>query len=218
MLAKCSNRGLRRQKGSRKEAFNQQISIPPYLCRREIKCSVRRIGGPLEVRTNPLPPPGLAWIMQDLKLLSFNVQWFRDLGASFSSFGCFVLESWVLRFRVLGASFSRFGCFVLRSSFSKLTCLLYQIAFRNCTFSSAPQRPFLVSSGGKEKRKSAVYDGKGERERERERERQRERAFPVSVVHRALTITFYCTTKGCLCGEESVDTKSYPVCELSLNQ
>ena len=59
-----------------------------------------------------LPPPGLACVMQDLKLLSFNIQWFRDLGASFSSFGCFVFESWVLRFRVLGASFSRFGCFV----------------------------------------------------------------------------------------------------------
>ena len=43
---------------------------------------------------------------------------FRDLGASFSSFGCFVFEIWVLRFRVLGASFSSFGCFVLRSSFS----------------------------------------------------------------------------------------------------
>ena len=50
---------------------------------------------------------------------------FRDLGASFSSFGCFVFEIWVLRFRVLGASFSNlgasfssFGCFVLRSSFS----------------------------------------------------------------------------------------------------
>ena len=61
--------------------------------------------GPLEVRTHPLPPP--------------------DSGASFSSFGIFVFEFWVLRFRsrvlrfrVLGASFSRFGCFVLRSSFS----------------------------------------------------------------------------------------------------
>ena len=50
---------------------------------------------------------------------------FRVLGASFSSFGYFVFESWVLRFRswvlrfrVLGASFSSFGCFVLRSSFS----------------------------------------------------------------------------------------------------
>ena len=54
------------------------------------------------------------------------------LGASFSSFGCFVFDlgcfvfefwvlrfrSWVLRFRVLGASLSSFGCFVLRSSFS----------------------------------------------------------------------------------------------------
>ena len=43
---------------------------------------------------------------------------FRDLGASFSSFGWFVFEFWVLRFRVLGASFSSLGCFVLRSSFS----------------------------------------------------------------------------------------------------
>ena len=72
---------------------------------------------------------------------------FGFLGASFSSFGVFVFEFWVLpfrsrvlcfrvlgasflrlrglrfrsrvpRFRVLGASFSRFGCFVLRSSFS----------------------------------------------------------------------------------------------------
>ena len=29
---------------------------------------------------------------------------FRDLGASFSSLGCFVFEIWVLRFQVLGAS------------------------------------------------------------------------------------------------------------------
>ena len=78
------------------------------------------IGGPLEVRTHSLPPPGLACVMQDLKLLSFNVQWFRDLGALCLSFGCFVFESWVLRFQVFGASFSRFGCFVLRSSFSKV--------------------------------------------------------------------------------------------------
>ena len=48
---------------------------------------------------------------------------FRVLGASFSSFGCFVFEFWVLRFRVLGASFSRFGCFVLRSSFSSASFL-----------------------------------------------------------------------------------------------
>ena len=44
------------------------------------------IGGPLKVRRHPLPPTGLACVMQDLKLLSFNVQWFPDLGASFSSF------------------------------------------------------------------------------------------------------------------------------------
>ena len=35
-----------------------------------------------------------------------------------SSFGCFVFDFWVLRFRDLGALFSSFGCFVLRSSFS----------------------------------------------------------------------------------------------------
>ena len=48
-----------------------------------------------------LPPPGLACVMQDLKSLSLNVQWFRDLGASFSSFGCCVFEFWALRFRDL---------------------------------------------------------------------------------------------------------------------
>ena len=36
----------------------------------------------------------------------------------FRDFGVFVFEFWVLRFRDLGASFSSFGCFVLRSSFS----------------------------------------------------------------------------------------------------
>ena len=65
--------------------------------------------GPLEERTHPLPPP--------------------DSGASFSSFGVFVFEIWVLRFRsrvlrfrVLGASFSRFGCFVLN-----LGCFVFEI-------------------------------------------------------------------------------------------
>ena len=51
-------------------------------------------------------------------VFEFWVLRFRDLGASFSRFGCFVFEIWVLRFRVLGASFSRFGCFVLWSSYS----------------------------------------------------------------------------------------------------
>ena len=89
------------------------------------------IGGPLELRTHPLPPPGLACVMQDLKLLSFNVQWFRDLGASFSSFGCFFFESWVLCFRVLGASFSRFESFifeiwVLRASVFVFECFVFK--------------------------------------------------------------------------------------------
>ena len=74
------------------------------------------------MRTYRLPPPGLACVMQDLKLLSFNVQWFRDLGASFSSFECSVFESWVLRFRVLGASnrFRDLGAPFSSASFSKL--------------------------------------------------------------------------------------------------
>ena len=59
------------------------------------------------MRTHPLPPPGFAYVMQDLKLLFFNVQWFRDLGASLSSFGCFVFEIWVLRSSFSSASFSK---------------------------------------------------------------------------------------------------------------
>ena len=43
---------------------------------------------------------------------------FRDFGVFVFDLECFVFEFWVLRFRVLGASFSSFGCFVLRSSFS----------------------------------------------------------------------------------------------------
>ena len=87
-----------------------------------------------------LPPPGLACVMQDLKLLSFNVQWFRDLGASFSSFGCFVFESWVLCFRVLGASFSRFGCFVFEFwvlRFRDLGASCFGLRFQNYHASNA---------------------------------------------------------------------------------
>ena len=47
-----------------------------------------------------------------LKVVALNLQWFRDLGASFFSFGCFVFKFWVFHFRVLGASFSSLGCFV----------------------------------------------------------------------------------------------------------
>ena len=60
------------------------------------------IGGPLKVRTDPLPPPGLACVMQDLKVVVLQ----RTV---VSRFGCFVFEFWVLRFRDLGAS-----CFGLR--------------------------------------------------------------------------------------------------------
>ena len=43
---------------------------------------------------------------------------FKFKGRRFRVFGVFVFEIWVLRFRDLGASFSRFGCFVFRSSLS----------------------------------------------------------------------------------------------------
>ena len=52
--------------------------------------------GPLEVRTHPLPPP--------------------DSGASFSSFGCFVFEVWVLRSSFSSASVSKLPTNVLFSS------------------------------------------------------------------------------------------------------
>ena len=41
---------------------------------REIKCSVGWIGGPLEVQTHPLPPPGLACVSG----FEFWVLRFRD--------------------------------------------------------------------------------------------------------------------------------------------
>ena len=59
------------------------------------------------MRTHALPPPG--WLVKVVVLHPTVV----------SSFECFVFESWVLCFRDSGASFSSFGCFVLRSSFSR---------------------------------------------------------------------------------------------------
>ena len=49
---------------------------------------------------------------------------FRDLGASFSSLGCFVFEFWVLRFRDLGAS-----CFGLRFRVLRFRYYHYVIAY-----------------------------------------------------------------------------------------
>ena len=50
--------------------------------------------------------------IKDRPVSSFWVLRFRDLGASFSSLGCFVFEFRVLRFRDLGALFSSLGCFI----------------------------------------------------------------------------------------------------------
>ena len=54
--------------------------------------------------------------MLDVKLQLFSLQWFRVLGASFSSasfsrFRCFVFEIWVLR-----ASVFVFECFVFETT------------------------------------------------------------------------------------------------------
>ena len=87
---------------------------------------------------------------------TYSLQWFRVLGASFSSFGCFVFEfwvlrfrTWVLRFRVLGASFSNFGCFVfefwvlrfrvLGASFSSFGCFVLRSSFSSASFSKLPR-------------------------------------------------------------------------------
>ena len=78
--------------------------------------------GPLEVRTHPLPPPDSDCVMQDVQPTVVSRFWvlrfrswvprFRVLGASFSSFGCFVFEFWVLR-----ASVFVFECFVFETTF-----------------------------------------------------------------------------------------------------
>ena len=60
---------------------------------------------------------GLVFI-KDRPVSSFWVLRFRSRVLRFRDLAVFVFEIWVLRFRVLGASFSSFGCFVLRSSFS----------------------------------------------------------------------------------------------------
>ena len=75
------------------------------------------------MRTHPLPPPDSDYVMQDVKLQLLNLQWFRVLDASFSSFECFV-------FKILGSSFSRFRglCFrVLGASFSSFGCFVFEI-------------------------------------------------------------------------------------------
>ena len=71
--------------------------------------------GPLEVRTHPLPPPDSDCVIQWFRVLGasfwrFRGLRFRVLSASFSSFGCFVFEIWVLR-----ASVFVFECFVFET-------------------------------------------------------------------------------------------------------
>ena len=59
--------------------------------------------------------------IKDRPVSSLGVFVFEFLGGFvFEFLGALFFEIWVLRFQDLGASFSSFGCFVLRSSFSKL--------------------------------------------------------------------------------------------------
>ena len=100
------------------------------------------------MRTHPLPPPGLAYVIQDLKVVVLQrtvvsrfgcfvfevwVLRFRVLRASFSSLGCSVFEFWVLRFRVLGAPFSRFGS-RLRASVFVFQCFVFETTVFEPTF------------------------------------------------------------------------------------
>ena len=82
---------------------------------------------------------------------------FQDLGAPFSSFGCFVFEIWVLRFRDLGASFLRFGFSVfefwvlrfedLGASFSRFGSFVFWSSFSSGSFSKLPFIFILHASG-----------------------------------------------------------------------
>ena len=65
------------------------------------------------MRTHPPPPPDSDCIMQDVKLHLLNLQWFRDLGSSFSRFGVFVFEIWGRR-----SSVFVFECFVFETTLS----------------------------------------------------------------------------------------------------
>ena len=81
-------------------------------------------------------------------VFEFWVLRFRVLGASCSSFGCFVFEIgcfvfeiWALRFRVLGASFLRFRGLrfrVLGASFSSFGCFVLRSSFSSASFSQLP--------------------------------------------------------------------------------
>ena len=59
---------------------------------------------------------------------------FRDLGASFSRFGYFVFEIWVLHFRDLGASFSRFGYFVFEIWVLRASVFVFETTIRASVF------------------------------------------------------------------------------------
>ena len=57
------------------------------------------------------------------------------LGASFSSFGCFVFDLGVFVFELLGASFSSLGCFVFEICVLRASCFVLRSSFSNASFS-----------------------------------------------------------------------------------
>ena len=79
------------------------------------------------MRTHPLPPPSLACVIQDLKVVVLQ----RTV---VSRFECFVFEVWVLRFRVLGAPFSRFGCFVFEIWVLRTSVFVFEYFVFETTF------------------------------------------------------------------------------------
>ena len=73
---------------------------------------------------------GLVFI-KDRPVSSFWVLRFRVLGASFSRFRGLRFRVLGASFSIKGASFSSFGCFVLRSSFSKLPHRMHRMNRRS---------------------------------------------------------------------------------------
>ena len=74
---------------------------------------------------------------------------FRDLGASFSSFGCFVFEFWVLRFRDLGVFVFEFWVLRFRSRvlrFRDLGASCFGLRFRVLRFRN--YQPFKEAING----------------------------------------------------------------------
>ena len=136
MLAKCSSRGLRRQKGwqERKAQLNIDTALP-------LQSRNQMLRGITDWWTFEGADSSVAstWFgLRHARLIVVVLQ--RTV---VSSFGCFVFELWVLRFRGLGASFSRFGCSVFESwvlRFRDLGALSSVFVFKCVVFETTHRR------------------------------------------------------------------------------